>query len=631
MNGSDARNAIVTAFRAGDLQRAEQSCLDLLATVPADPIALQVLGAIAHQRADWPQAVVWFGKTVEIAPKDAAVRFNLSEALRESGDRDAAVRELRATLTLNANHVPALVTLGRLLGESGNDRDIGEALPLLDRAAAQAPDDPKVYLVRGSLRFRTENPGATEDLARAAQLDPNLALAHFYLGLAAAKTGDFPQADLLFARVIEIEPNSAAAYVERGKIASLRKDSGVAETHYRAALERDRDTGETHALLAEVLFDLRRRDEAGDAVRSARALDPENAFARLIAAKLARSSGDPEAARALLEPLLAETTDPNIGIDGAFELGHVFDALGRADDAFTWFSTANERIARSPQTNTIDRAALPNRITSMAGLPPATATRGSDERPPPHFVVGFPRSGTTLIEAILASHPAFVTSDEAPMISRLIRGFERDYPAVLADLSETELSELRDTYWREAEAALPNLTADQQLIDKQPWNLVELPFIARLFPDVRIVTVLRDPRDVCLSCFQQYFALNTGNVHFLTLNDTAKTYAQTMGLWQSLRADPSLTALEISYEDMVDNFEASVTGLLEFLDVAWNESVRDFPRTAAGRVIRTPSRDAVTREIYTSSVGRWRRYEEKMAQILPILEPFVDAFGYGEG
>jgi len=537
LNDTAARNAIISAFRAGDLQRAEQASRDLLASAPGDPTALQVLGVIAYQRADWPQAVEWLGKTVEATPKNATTRFNFAEALRESGDRDAATRELRATLALAPGHVPALVTLGRLLGEGGN---AGEALTLLDRAATRAPDDAKAFLVRGSLRLRTNQPGAADDLARAARLDPNLALAHFYLGLAAAKAGDFDQADASLARVTELDPSSAPAYVERGKIASLRKDPAAAEALYRSALGHDSDKAGTHALLAEALFDLRRRDEAADAIRSARALEPENQFARLIEAKLARASGEPEAARALLEPLLAETAEPAIAIDGAYELGHSFDALGQPGDAFQWFATGNDRVARSPQTKTIDRTALPNRIAAMAAMPPAETNDGSTgDRPPPHFVVGFPRSGTTLVEAILASHPAFVTSNEAPLISRRIRGFDRDYPQVLQTLGAPELAELRAAYWRDAEATLPGLTPDRRLIDKQPWNLVEIPFIARLFPGARIVTVLRDPRDVCLSCFQQYFALNAGNVHFLTLGGAAAIYAQTMGLWQTLRGDPS--------------------------------------------------------------------------------------------
>lgn len=637
MNDTAARNVIVAAFRAGDLQRAEQASRNLLAASPHDRTALQVLGAIAYQRAQWPQAVEWLGKTVKIAPKDASARFNFAEALRETGDKNAATRELRATLALSANHVPALVTLARMLGESSKSGDIGEALILLDRAAKHAPDDPKVFLVRGSLRFRTDQPGAADDLARAVRLDSNLVLAHFYLGLAAAKSGDFDQADASLARVNEIEPDSAPAYVERGKIASLRNDPAAAEALYRLALERVDNVGETHALLAETLLDLRRHNEAAEAIGSARALDPQNQFARLIEAKLARSSGEPEAARALLEPLLAERPESNIATDGAYELGLAFDALAKPDDAITWSTRANKAVARSPQTRAIDRAAMPNRIAAMAALAPAKPTApaeadksNADDRPPPHFIVGFPRSGTTLIEAILASHPAFVTSGEAPMISRLIRGFDRSYPRLLEDLSESELSELRGAYWREAEAALPGLAPNQQLIDKQPWNLIELPFIVRLFPGARIVTVLRDPRDVCLSCFQQYFALNAGNVHFLALDRTAAIYAQTMGLWQALRSDPAITSLEVRYEDVVDDFEAAVTGLLEFLDAPWDDAVRDFPATAAGRVIRTPSRDAVTHEIYASSVGRWKRYADHLSDILPTLEPLVAAFGYGE-
>lgn len=623
---SAAHSAIVAAFQAGELVRAEQFCRDLLTAAPGDAIALQVLGAIAYRRADWPQAVEWLAKAVAAAPKNKSARFNYAEALREAGDTDAAVAALRETLALDPGHVPALVTLARLLGDAG---ETVEAMSLLDRAAPLAPDDARLFLVRGSLRFRAGHAGARDDLVRAAALNPKLALAHFYLGLAAVKDGNLAQADSAFARVTELDPDGAQAHLERGKIASLTKRPADAEQHYRAALRREADKAETHALLAEALLDLRRRDEASDAVREARRHDPQHLFVRLIEAKVARAAGDLAAARDLLTPLATENPRTTIAVDAAYQLGQVHDAAGETEDAYAWFETANARLANTPAAASVDRRALPDRIAAMAAVDPAPSGQAArDAATAPHFVVGFPRSGTTLVEAILASHPAFVTSDEAPMVSRLIRGLGQDYPRIVNALSETELADLRAAYWREAEAALPGLDAEKRLIDKQPWNLIDLPLIVRLFPGARIVTVLRDPRDVCLSCFQQYFALNTGNVHFLNLRDTAAIYAQTMGLWRTWRGASWLTAREVRYEDVVGDFAATVAGLLDFLGAPWDDAVRAFPESAAGRVIRTPSRDAVTQDVYATSVGRWRRYAAQMADVLPTLEPFVEIFGY---
>jgi hypothetical protein len=249
----------------------------------------------------------------------------------------------------------------------------------------------------------------------------------------------------------------------------------------------------------------------------------------------------------------------------------------------------------------------------------------------PTFLVGFPRSGTTLAEQILASHGAFATSDEAPLVDRVLRRLDPagdDATRGLGALTPQQIAGLRDAYWQEAGARFPALEAGKRLVDKQPWNLVELPFIARLFPAARVIVMLRDPRDACLSAFMQYFRLNPGTLHLLTLDDTVALYEVMMGLWADWRDNPPLASIELRYEDLVDDFDGSVGRLLEFLGVPWTDAVRDYRKTAGARFVRTPSRDAVTGPVSRDAVGRWRNYAAELAPLLPRLEPFVRLFGY---
>jgi Sulfotransferase family len=263
----------------------------------------------------------------------------------------------------------------------------------------------------------------------------------------------------------------------------------------------------------------------------------------------------------------------------------------------------------------------------MAAEPPP-ATEPDD--PAQHiFIIGFPRSGTTLLEQILGCHPGAVTTDEKDGLSDGVR----DFMATPADLDRLALAQrsvlarYRGLYWqRMRERGLDH--KNRIFMDKQPYNTLKLPLIAKLFPGARTVFMVRDPRDVVLSCFRQRFRMNPSNFELLTLEGAATFYDASLRLFELYRARLPLDIRQIRHEDLVSNFDTEVHALCDFVHVPWNENMRSFEDRARKHIVATPSANQVTKGLNRRGVAQWRHYARELAPALPILERWIKRFGY---
>jgi hypothetical protein len=250
------------------------------------------------------------------------------------------------------------------------------------------------------------------------------------------------------------------------------------------------------------------------------------------------------------------------------------------------------------------------------------------ERTAPVFLVGFPRSGTTLLDTVLMGHPGVLVLEEEPILERVgaeLGGMER-----LAGLAAAEAESLRTLYFDEVDKLLPEAPA-HIVIDKLPLNLLAIPLIHRLFPDARIVFAQRHPCDVVLSCFIESFAINDAMANFLDLGDAARLYDLVLTFWQRCRDGLPLAVHDVRYESLVADLEGEARPLLDFLGLPWHDAVLDHQRTARARgTILTPSYSQVIRPLYREAIGRWQRYREQMAPALPLLAPWAAQLGYGD-
>jgi hypothetical protein len=252
-----------------------------------------------------------------------------------------------------------------------------------------------------------------------------------------------------------------------------------------------------------------------------------------------------------------------------------------------------------------------------------------DPLPPvrsPVFLLGFPRSGTTLLDTLLMGHPQVQVLEERPPIARVEQ--ELGGLDALPSLSAADIARLRSVYFEEAARWLP-LREDALLVDKFPLHLNKVPIIHRLFPEARFVLALRHPMDALLSCFITNFRLNSAMANFLDLDNAAWVYDKSFGFWEQCRALFGVACREVVYERIVEDREAELRPLFEFLGLPWTEQVLDHQRTAASRaVITTASYSQVTEPIYTRSRGRWERYRPWLEPVLPVMQPWVERYGY---
>jgi hypothetical protein len=248
----------------------------------------------------------------------------------------------------------------------------------------------------------------------------------------------------------------------------------------------------------------------------------------------------------------------------------------------------------------------------------------------PVFLVGFPRSGTTLLDQILASHPEITTLEERDTLIDSATALIR--PDVTfeswATLGDGDIERFRQLYRQQVQAGLLGAPMKRVFVDKLPLNAVFLPIIHRLFPTAKIVLAVRDPRDVVLSCFQQRFGMNAAMFQLLRLDTAARYYDAVMGLVRVSRATFPLVVHEVRYESVVADFDGTVKGLLDFLELSWDEAVRSYAETAKARAIGTPSASQVVQPLYTTAQGKWRNYRAFLEPVLPVLAPWVKAFGY---
>jgi len=205
---------------------------------------------------------------------------------------------------------------------------------------------------------------------------------------------------------------------------------------------------------------------------------------------------------------------------------------------------------------------------------------------------------------------------------------EHKWIAALNTLSEDELQSLRAAYRQAGTQQARDPVEGVRLIDKNPLNLVEMAFVRRVFPEARVIMLLRDPRDVCLSCFTQLFRLNSAMAWFTSLADTARHYAAVMDLWQHYQTVLGLNVLELRYEDFVKDLEGHARDMFAFLDEDWDADVLRYHEQSSRHYISTPSYEGVTAAPYSSSIGRWRNFSHQLQPVLPVLQPFVDLFDY---
>ena len=528
-----------------------------------------------------------------------------------------------------------MAEIHRLMGEASaafGQGDLARAAVAAERVLGLVPDMPEALHLLGLCFLKSgEAPRALPLIQRAAQLKPRDAQLMHNLGIASVEVGDGGGALAAFRQAVKLDALNPDSWFNLAVLSEARIDMAGAEHAYREALKLAPGNAAAAAGLAALLEQRNALEEAGRWSDAALALDAADPVANLTRAQLDSRAGRHAEATERLEALRRKTLSPRNRALTAGRLGAVYDRLDQPERAWPLFLEAKAALGETLSPETVDGIysfATATRLVRY--LEPLLQPGPAAEGPAPVFLVGFPRSGTTLLDQILSGHPGIAVLEEQDTLQDVLGEHTLSDAGIEAflRLDAPGLERWRQLYWQRVAVFMPSRDEDRLFVDKLPLNSVFMPLLRRLFPGARFLFALRDPRDVVLSCFMQSFALNEAMQHFLSLQETAAYYAAVMQVGADSLEQLPEAAHRVRYEDVVEDTEGEARRLLGFLGLAWEPKVLDFQETARKRRINTPSYHQVAQPIYADARERWRRYQDQLGPVMPVLEPFVKRFGY---
>ncbi len=572
----------VVQRRLGAFKEAEQCCRKAVSLQPNLASAHQALGAALQQQGKLDEALSCYREAVRLDPELVEAHYFFANALRQAALLDEATIAYRKLLELSPNHVAGLNNLGTHLKNLGNAE---EAVPLLHRALQLQPDSIETMTNLGDAYVaRSRYEDAIEILQRAVRVNPKFPNAHRALANALHHAGRLQESLHSYGKAARLVPGWREVILAQAKI-----------------FEQLGEYVKSHDLLRPLV-------EAG------------YGSALPVFFDISKHIGKRDQAVRELERFLGERPDMRVEAAAGihFQLGRHYDEFGDYDTAFRHFEQANALTPadfnREAQVRLVD-GIIATYSEEFAG----SMRRADSCTELPVFIVGMPRSGTSLVEQILASHPEVFGAGELPHISRIVRRFTVDYPGLtFPGLARYVTRESLDVAAEQHLRTLMELGGTAaRVTDKMPYNLVYVGLIAQLFPAARIIQCIRHPLDTCLSCFFSDFG-TIGHDFSYDLKTAGEFYIQYHRLMQHwARVFPD-HVLQVSYADLVCEQERYSREIVKFCGLEWDERCLDFHAT--NRFVFTLSYEQVRQPMYTRSLERWRHYEQYLRPLREQLE-----------
>jgi tetratricopeptide (TPR) repeat protein len=593
------------SLAAGDSAVAELLCRRVLERDPAHAAALSLTVFVQLSQARYGEALPLVEQLCRLEPQERAHWVNLGNAYRGAGAHEDALKAFARALDLGERSAGVYYNLG-LTHIARGDFEAGRAV--LQRALQLQPDDIEIryrYVIccYKGIRFDLALE-ALEGWTAPASAPPEIVAG---VGQMLLNMGEYQRAQ------------AAIEQAERGAEAEPA----------------------TLLILAQVLERTNRLEEA-ESIRdrlaaSSHAIRLGSEFQR-VSAKLAQRRGLHELAIELYRQAEVEYREPHERHYILFPIAESLHALGRHDEAIATLMEAHrshaEFIRRSKPLAAL--RGTPTMEVTQFHCDPEDVARWDHAGAPdtahsPVFIVAFPRSGTTLLELVLDSHPLLRSMDEQPFIQNALEDIQAlgvMYPEQLAGIDPGQLERIRANYWRRV-AHKVTLEPGQRLVDKNPLNILRLPVIRRLFPQARILLAIRHPCDVILSCYRQHFQAPDFSMLCADMPSLFIGYRKTFDFWYEHVAMLRPSVLEVRYESLVGDFEAQVRRIAAFLELPWDPAMlRPAQRAHQKRYISTPSYSQVVQPVNAGAVGRWQAYRRYLEPGLPVLQPYLQRWGY---
>ncbi|MHB8679110.1 MAG: tetratricopeptide repeat-containing sulfotransferase family protein [Rudaea sp.] len=609
---------VVPALQNGRPHEAEKLLRTFLKKHPDHVDAMTLLGLSLLNQDHAAEAAQCYEKLTRLEPRGYGHWNNLGTAARAAGQTLVAEKAYRQAIALYPGYFDALMNLGYLFLERGLYPPAREQFL---KAHAIDPDAPDARIYAAQMCFALDSRDLAERLLEPwhgwTQLSDELALE---LAILMTHFGKADDGTRIFQRLLRDNPDNPRALA-----------------HLAIMYERVNRLDEARAMLA-------RLPQPDAAQNPALTQEIVNAHATL-----ALRERDPAQARGLLEAMIREqratieragpeATNPWRYDNLYFALAKACDRQNDVDAAMTALAQAHSiqiELARQSLPELLEPGAQPLRtatkwvsIEARASWPDYPAPGAAES---PIFIVGFPRSGTTMLEQMLDAHPTLQAMDERAFLQDLVErmsDFGFAYPYDLGKLSAAQCEDLRRIYWRLTAQVAPRKEG-QRLVDKNPLNMLRLPLINRLFPHAPIILALRHPCDVILSNYMQHFRSNAFAVLCSSLERLARGYVTAMEFWLHHASLLKPVLLQSRYEDLIDDFPGNVKRIGDFLCLDDAQPLARFDQHARDKgFISTPSYTQVIEPPNKNAVDRWRRYHKYFEPVLPVLAPLVRHWGY---
>jgi tetratricopeptide (TPR) repeat protein len=606
-------------LRRGDRAGARRAIDAALAGEPDEPALLGFAGLLAAQAGDEAGAIPYFRRALAAAPQDLGMRINLATALLATGALDEA-----GAVAAGFDQPKLLRIAAWVHRQQGRTVEAAAAYRTL---LAAAPEDFESWNNLGNVLIEAGESGtAVEAFREAIRLRPDIVEMVINLSDALARADRPEDRQSMMREAARVSPDDARIQTELGLAEAGGRDFEAAERAFRAAVRLDRHATAAWLELGLLLENLNRIDDLAALVAEAEAAGERGPELGFLKAWALRRRNRFEEALPLAEAT-PETINP---VRRAQLLAELYDRLGRPADAFAAFGAMNRAaLATAPPPPALRYREI---VAANAGLMTPALVAGwtkvevPADPPSPVFILGFPRSGTTLLDTLLMNLPDLHVLEELPVMADVEGAITGDIN--LGMMNSQEARGLRSFYFSFLDRLSPP-PPGATVVDKHPLHMARMPMIHRLFPDAKIVLVERHPCDAVLSCYMANFQLNQAMRSFTDLEEAARTYDAVFDAWTRAETLLPLEVHRIRYERMVADLAGEMRPLLAFLGLEWDEKVLDNQSAAAGRGhVRTASYSQVTEPIYRRAAGRWERYRDQLAPVLPILAPWAERMGY---
>ncbi len=611
----------------GQVAEAEQVADMLIAENPDEGAAHALKGLSAYRSKRFAEAVTSLRRAIELRPRDVTSISNLGAALNETGDKAGAVSAFRRALKIEPAHPGAVRNMVVGLVQAGKTDD---AVSVLRRAVSVDPGMAAGYALFGDVeRRRGRLLHARSHYCRALALEPDNAEFWNGLGICEMRRDQPVLAAAAYERAAELSPDRPEYFNSLGVALQVQGDVAAAVPAFEKAIRLRPD--HTDALLnrGTALGQLGRFDEACAQYQDVLKVRPYYLQA-LYQLALYGKALDQDKLRQQFEEAMARskgTLDEQVMHN--FGLGEILQRLGDNEGSFAAYRRAND--AKKEQLNASGKVFRPENHTAYISRNMATYSADflrqrkgwGNSSGKPVFVCGMPRSGTTLVEQIIASHPKAHGAGELKDISRLSvalsdkwRG-QINYPECAVRVTEAEAAEMGQSYLDAINKLAPEAA---RVVDKMPANFINLGFIQTILPGARIIHTRRHPMDSCLSCYFQNF--RESQFFSYDLKDLAAYYREYERLMAYWLKTLSVQILEVQYEELVDNQEDVTREIIDFLDLEWDDACLDFHKTK--RLVQTASAWQVRQPINRKAVQRWRKYEPWLDDLRNGLGKFAE-------